>query len=98
MPTWNALSRVQRRFVWNSCVYPLLAQWPTKVAELCTSLVVIAVAFRFGGFDHFAGALITIVAAGFIVPLLFGWLVVIRHRHDIEKFIQSHGPEIQSLL
>lgn len=96
LPEWTALSRVQRRFVWQQCAYPLLDRWQMKLAKLSMALLAIFVAFQLGGFDHMGTTMVVLFIVVILLPDSFDTVLIARHRRQVSSFIQSHGTEIQS--
>ena len=98
LPSWMALSKVQRRFVWRHCVHPLLTRLPVMLAKTVLLFLCIIAAYRIGAFGGFVPSVITMIAVIFLVPESLDLWLVARHRQDIEAYIQSHGSEIQSVV
>ena len=96
LPEWTALSRIQRRFVWQHCVHPFLAKWQIRLVELCVTPLGMFAALRFGAFDHMRSTLVALFIVIFLLPDLFDTCWVARHRREVSSFIQSHGADIQT--
>jgi hypothetical protein len=96
-PLWTELSKVQRRFVWQHCVHPLLTRFPVKLAKTVFVFGFIGAAYWFGAFGSLVPSVIVIIAVIFLVPEFLDVCVIACHRQDIETYIQSHGSDIQSV-
>jgi hypothetical protein len=96
-PQWMALSKVQRQFVWQHCVHPLLTRLPVLLAKTVLGFVFIGAAYWFGAFGSLVPSIIIMMAVIFLVPALLDVCVIARHRRDIEVYIRSHGSDIQSV-
>lgn len=97
LPSWRALSRDQRRFVWQNYVHPQLASVRVRDAKMILCLPFIVFAYRFGAFSSLVPSLVAMIVIVFVIPdLMESWLVT-RHRQEIEKYIQGHMSELQSL-
>ena len=97
-PQWMALSKVQRRFVWQHCVHPLLTRLPVLLAKTVLVFGFIGAAYWFGVFGSLVPSIIMMIAVIFLIPELLDVWVIARHRQDIETYIQSHGSDIQSVV
>lgn len=93
-----ALSKVQRRFVWQHCVHPLLTRLPVLLAKCVLVFGFISAAYWFGAFGSLVSSIIMMIAVIFPIPELVDLWVIARHRQDIETYIQSHGSDIQSVV
>lgn len=97
VPEWMTLSKVQRQFVWQHCVHPLLTRLLFVRTKFVFLFLLIPAAYWFGAFGSLALSIATIFVIVFLIPELLDLWLVSRHRQDIEAYIQSHGSEIQSV-
>ena len=98
VPSWMALSGVQRRFVWRHCIHPLLTRFPLMIAKIILAFLCIIVGYWLGAFGSLVSTVITIIVLIFLLPELLDLCLVARHRQVIQDYIQSHGSEIQSVI
>ena len=97
-PEWMALSKVQRRFVWQHCVHPLLRRLPVLLAKTVLVFGFIGAAFWFGAFGSLLPSIIVMIAVIFLIPELLDVWVIARQRQYIKTYIQGHESEIQSVV
>ncbi len=97
LPAWVALSKAQRRYVWQLCVHPLLTREPVVVAKTVLLFAWILAACQFEAFGGFVPSFGTMFAAVFLIPESLDLWLVARHRQDITIYIQRHRSEIQSV-
>ena len=97
LPQWTALSKAQRRFVWQHCIHPLLKRPPVLVAKTVLGIGFIAAASWLVLFGSLAPLIITMIVVPLLAPELVDVWVIARHRQDIQAYIQSHGSDIQSI-
>src|SRR4051812_14647820 len=96
LPQWLALSKAQRRFVWQHAIHPLLTRLSVVLTKTVLLFLFIIAAYWLGAFGSLALSIATTVAIVFLIPELLDLWLVTRHRQHIEAYIQSHGSEIQS--
>jgi hypothetical protein len=96
LPEWKMLSRVQRRFVWQHFIQPILTRWHMMIAKACLVALAVFLASLLGAFNSTSGTLIVMFLAVFVLTDLVDLLLLTRHRQQVASYIHSHGAEIQT--
>ncbi len=90
---WAALSRAQRRIVWQQFVHPLLNRWPVGIAKSAVLiLALLAVMLPSGGYG--VGRYIVIFLVVMFTPDLLDVVLVAAYNKRIREYIQEHAAEI----
>lgn len=91
----KSLSRVQRKFVFNRCIRPLLMRWAyRKLFFLLSILGAAAIVQKM--FGSWSGVVLFTLVVLFGTDM-FDLMIVVFHRQQIEKFIQGHEAEIRAV-
>lgn len=95
---WRALSKAQRRYVYENCVHRLLNSWRLKVVK--TLFIFPALLFVMLGADPLDGLLIfafNLFLLMFVVDELMTMLFISLNRKQIDSYIQTHAQEIAAV-
>jgi membrane protein YdbS with pleckstrin-like domain len=95
LPEWRRLGKAQRLSVWRQFVHPMLMRWPLWIAKCGVLLLGVLAAQRLGLFDQ-TTPLVVVLVFTFLFMDVVDLFVIMRHRHQLDSYIQSHGAETQS--
>ena len=95
-PPWKALSKPQRKLVWEQLIHPSTVRWPLMVTKwLLFSCAMVGIMWS-DIFDDSWRGFLGVVITVFFLPEIVDLIVVARMRQKIGRYIQEHALEIQS--
>jgi hypothetical protein len=105
LPDWTKLSKVQRRFVWQQCLHPILANRRALDAKGAVLLLIFLGSlawWMFGQSSFIAHPRVVypllVVVTAFFPPEFVDLVIVARQRKRVSQFIHDHGEEIAAAV